>query len=265
MDEGLSRVFNKQLAKVSLGTKIIGKKILAYDLVTSTNDLAHFLAQNQEPEGTVLFAKGQTQGRGRMGHDWLSPYGDGLYFSFILRPDIPVQQASRITLTIALGLAKALEKSHVPGVSIKWPNDILVKNKKAGGILTEMSLNEDKINYIVAGVGLNVNTPLIKLPEQAISLKEAARKEFDIADLSHIIMRQIDHYYEVLLEDDFAQIIQKVKELSSLILGARVRVAREDRDIEGYAVDFDEYGGLIIRLDNGFLEKVYSGHLEKCG
>ena len=263
MDEGMAWVFNKEQAKVSLGTKIIGKKILAYDLVTSTNDLAHLLASNQEPEGTIIFAKGQTEGRGRLGKTWASPYGQGLYFSFILRPDLPVLDASRITLTMAVAVASALVEISIEEVSIKWPNDIFIKDKKAGGILTEMSLKGEKIDYIVVGVGINVGASKKDLPAGATSLKEAAGKAFDIADLSHIIIRHIDHTYELLLRGHFKDIFQKAKELSKLVLGGRVRVSWEDKVVEGYAVDFDEHGGLVIRRDNGFLEKIHSGHLEK--
>jgi BirA family biotin operon repressor/biotin-[acetyl-CoA-carboxylase] ligase len=263
MDDGIARVFNKQAAKTSLNTKIIGRKIFAYDLVTSTNDLAHFLALNHEPEGTVIFAKGQTQGRGRLGKTWMSPYGQGLYFSFILRPDLSCSLASRVTLTMALAVASALVDVHTEDVSIKWPNDIFIKNKKVGGILTEMSLNNEKIDYLVVGVGLNVNTPKEGLPEEATSLKESVGKAFDIADLSHIIIRHIDYYYELLLKDQFGDILQKAKEFSGLILGGRVKVSCEGREVEGYAVDFDEHGGLVIRRDNGFLENIHAGHLEK--
>ncbi len=263
MDEGIARVFKKQENKTSLGTKFVGLKIYAYDLVTSTNDLAHFLAHNNEPEGSVVFAKGQTQGKGRLGKTWVSPHGTGLYFSFILRPDMPVDQASRITLTVALAVATALTDMNVENVHIKWPNDVLIGEKKVCGILTELSLLEDRIDYIVVGVGLNVNMSKADLPKDAISLKEAQGREFDIADLSHIIIKKIDHFYALLLRHRFTDIIQKVKEYSGLILGGRVKVSWEDRDVEGYAVDFDENGSLIIRRDNGFLEKISSGHLTK--
>ena len=261
MDEGLIRVFNKQEGKASLGTKIVGRKIYAYDWVTSTNDIAHFLAQEGEPEGSVIFAKGQTQGRGRQGNSWVSPYGTGLYFSFIMRPHLTPQDASRITLTLALAVTKALEDTHIEGLSIKWPNDILIKDKKACGILTEMSLDSENIRYVVAGVGLNVNTEKRELPLEAISLKAAAGRTFDIADLSHILIKSIDHYYAELLGHRFVRIIEEVKHYSGLVLGGRVRVSWQDSEIEGSAVDFDEYGALVIRKDNGTLEKITSGHL----
>ena len=263
MDEGLSRIFNKQQGKASLGTKIIGKKIYSYDRVTSTNDIAHFLASGGEPEGSVIFAKGQTKGRGRQGNIWISPYGEGLYFSFILRPDFRAQEASRVTLAVALAVTKSLEEVHFSNISIKWPNDILLDEKKVCGILTELSLEGERVKYIVVGLGLNVNSQKEDLPDNATSLKLSVMKSFDIADLSHIIIKHIDFYYSMVLRRQFAEITEEAKHYSGLILGGRIRVSWQDKVIEGYAVDFDEYGGLVIRRDNGLLEKIYAGHIEK--
>ncbi len=263
MDDGLLHIFNKSDAKRSLGTKFIGKKIYSYDWVTSTNDIAHFFARKNEGEGTCFFARGQTEGRGRHGNVWMSPYGDGLYFSFILRPFLKSNDASRVTLTVALSVIKALEELHVDNLSLKWPNDVLIKEKKVCGILTEMSLEGECAKYIVVGVGLNVNTSLGELPETATSLKLATGRTFDIADLSHIIIKHIDREYDLLLERPFLEIINEVKRYSGLVLGGRVRITWQDRVIEGYALDFDEHGGLVIRKDNGVLERVHAGHLEK--
>lgn len=263
MDENITRKLKKKAENVSLGTKIIGKKIYAYDVVTSTNDLAHFLACNGEPEGAVVFAKGQTQGRGRLGNVWTSPYDQGLYFSFILRPQISAAMASRVTLMVALAVARALQGVHVEGAVIKWPNDILIKEKKVCGILTEMYLKAERVDYLVIGVGLNVNASNLVLPTGATSLKEVANRTFDIADLSHIIIRRIDYYYDLLGKGMFADILREIKEFSALILGGRVRIEWQDRTIEGCVVDFDEDGALIIRKDNGLSEKILTGHLTR--
>jgi len=261
MDEGLIHRIHKREARKDLGTKIVGRKICSYDLVTSTNDLAHFFAQHHEPEGLVVFAKGQTHGRGRLGNTWVSPQGKGLYFSFILRPKLSLSKAPRVTLMTALAVRRSLADIHIEDVSIKWPNDVLVKNKKICGILTELNVSAKKINYVVIGVGLNVLSELHELPKEATSLKCISLREFDIADLAHIIVKRIDEYYHRLQEDDFATMIDEIKEFSRLVLGGRVRVSWEDKEIEGYAVDFDEDGNLVIRRDNGFLEKISSGHL----
>jgi BirA family biotin operon repressor/biotin-[acetyl-CoA-carboxylase] ligase len=248
----------------ALGTKVIGAKLFAYDMVTSTNDLAHFLADQDEPEGTIIFAKGQTEGRGRHGKSWASPRAQGLYFSFILRPEFDASGAPRITLVTAWAIAMALRDADIEDVSVKWPNDIWVKGKKVCGILTEMSLKSTRIRYVIVGAGLNVNTPSAFLPDQATSLKEATGRVFDMEDLSHIIMKRIDQGYALLIDGRFQSVvIQGLKEFSVLALGGRVRVTWEDHVVEGYAVDFDETGALVVRCDNGLMQKVVSGHLEK--
>lgn len=261
MDEGLSRLFKKQDSVKSLGVKVIGKKVLCYDLVTSTNDIAHFLAREGESEGTVVFAKGQSQGRGRQGNKWSSPYGKGLYFSIVLRPQMNPQQASRITLTIALSVAEILREYNIENINIKWPNDILIGKNKVCGIITEMSLSLNKIAYCVCGVGINVNSTGGELPENSVSLKSACGKDFDIDYLSHGLLRKMDYNYNLLTEHNFLDIIQRVKSYSGLILGERVRVSWGNNEIEGYAQDFDEYGALVVRKDNGTVESILSGHL----
>jgi BirA family biotin operon repressor/biotin-[acetyl-CoA-carboxylase] ligase len=162
----------------------------------------------------------------------------------------------------AWAIAMALKDAGLEPVTVKWPNDILLKGKKVSGILTEMNLAGAAIHYIVVGVGLNVNTLEDRLPDEATSLKAITGRVFDTDDLSHIIMKRIDVGYALLCGGSFGKIIQKIKELSGLILGGRVRVSWENKAVEGYAVDFDEHGALVIRLDSGFLEKVTSGHLE---
>jgi len=261
MDDGLTHIFNKRSAQASLGTKVVGKRVLAYNLVTSTNDLAQYLARDGEPEGTVIFAKGQTHGRGRHGKEWSSPQG-GLYFSFILRPDLEAGRASRVTLMTGWAVAKALEELHAGAVSIKWPNDVFLEGKKVCGILTEMSLAGDKVDYVVVGVGLNVNTAAKDLPKEGVSLAGAASKSFDIEDLAHILMKQIDKGYGLLQGHKFYHILEDLRHASELFLGCRVRVTNGERAVTGAAVDFTDDGGLVVRRDNGIRENMAAGSLE---
>lgn len=263
MDTGLTRLFNNRSSQRSLGTKHVGTKFLVYDMVTSTNDLAHFLAKNGEPAGTVVFAHGQTGGKGRLGHAWKSPRG-GLYCTVILRPELHVQELPRVTLITALSIVHALKDIHTPSVSIKWPNDVLVAGKKIAGILTEMSLQDNALSYVIVGLGVNVNTGIDELPEQAVSLKQVLRKECDIPDLAHSILKHMDHYYEKLTSG-FSGLLDEIKGVSGLIMGERVRLISENDSVEGYAADFDKNGGLVLRLDNGFLKTFHSGHLVKTG
>jgi len=265
MDSGLSRLFHQRSDKHSLGTRYIGKKILVYDLVTSTNDLAHFLAEGGEPQGSVLFARGQRHGSGRLGNTWSCPAGKGIYCSFILRPDLDVARMPLVTLTVALAIVKALQDIHVEKVSIKWPNDVYIGRGKVAGILTEMHLEDDKVGYAVVGLGINVNLSHDELPDGAASVSLALKREIDLADLSHIIIKNLDRFYADLLGGRTRDLLEMIKESSGLILGERIRVVSAQDTVEGYASDFDESGSLVIRLDNGCCRVVHSGHVEKLG
>ncbi len=261
MDEGLTHIFNKRTGVKSLGTKMVGRKVYAYDVVTTTNDLAHFLAREGEAEGSVVVAKGQTQGRGRHGKEWVSPEG-GLYFSFILRPGLEPERVSRVTLTVGWAVAGCLQELGVGAVSVKWPNDVLLDGKKVCGILTEMSLTADKVDYLVVGVGVNVNTAQKDLPQAAVSLAAVAGRTFDIDDLAHILLKRIDTGYGLLLGHKFCHILDDLRGMSHIFLGGRVRVTNGERVVSGYAMDFDEDGGLVVRRDNGIEECVAAGSLE---
>ncbi|MDD5018966.1 MAG: biotin--[acetyl-CoA-carboxylase] ligase [Candidatus Omnitrophica bacterium] len=264
MDTGLSRLFHHRSDKRSLGTRTVGTKVLVYDVVTSTNDLALFLAENGEPPGTILFAHSQTHGRGRLGNTWSSPHGKGIYCSLILRPDIEIGLMPLVTLTAALAVVSALKAIHVGDVSIKWPNDVYAGAGKIAGILTEMHLEGGRPGFVIVGIGLNVNNQKDELPVGAASVRQVLKREFDIADLFHIIIKDLDRYYTDLLEGRTQELLHKIKEASGLVLGERVRVENAHEIIEGYAVDFEENGSLVIRLDNGCSRAVHAGHLTTC-
>lgn len=143
-----------------LDTEVLGRKeILHFEETDSTNARARELADQGAPEGTLVVAERQTQGRGRKGRIWFSPPGAGIYASLILRPSIPPHEATRITFVTAVAAAEALLHLTDLNVRIKWPNDILVNGKKVAGILTEISTERGAVDYAVVGLGMNVNTP----------------------------------------------------------------------------------------------------------
>ncbi|MBW1745028.1 MAG: biotin--[acetyl-CoA-carboxylase] ligase, partial [Deltaproteobacteria bacterium] len=150
-----------------LCTNVLGRKNIIYLKETdSTNTRAKELATQGAPEGTLIIAEKQTNGRGRRGRSWFSPPGGGIYFSLILRPAISPGETPRITLMTAVVLAETLISLMKLKLRIKWPNDILVNGKKLAGILTEISTEMDAVNYIVVGLGMNVNTRFEKFPSE---------------------------------------------------------------------------------------------------
>ena len=155
-----------------LGTKTIGKAVLSYKKVDSTNDVAYNLAENGIAEGTVVLAEEQAKGKGRHGRKWVSPPKSGIYMSCVLRPEIAPNEIPVITLMAAVAVAKAVRKTTGLQAMIKWPNDILVSGRKICGILTEMKAEQDSVDFIILGIGLNVNASARSLPEGGTSVKE---------------------------------------------------------------------------------------------
>lgn len=241
-----------------LNTKFIGKKIYSYERIDSTMNIAYRLAEDNSPEGVVVFSEEQSLGRGRMGRKWLSPKGKGVYLSLILRPQISPLEASGITLLIAVGVVRAIRKVSGLASKISWPNDILINNRKVCGILTELSAELDSIKFIILGLGINVNTPKTLLPKEATSIKEELGSEVSRVELAKEILRQIEKYYSLFKQNKFSSIVKEWKDLS-LILGSRIKIFSQGRKIEGQAQDIDSHGALVVRLDNGFLEHLWTG------
>ena len=241
-----------------LNTKIIGKKIIVMDTVTSTMDEAFRLGNENCPEGTVVCAESQSKGRGRLGRVWASPKGRGLYFSFVLRPNLPLNQLAQLTLMSAVALAEAIEGISGLHPLIKWPNDILLENHKLAGILTELRAESDQVKFVVIGIGLNVNTSAHQLTPEASSLKVAAGNSFNRAEVFQAILRSLEKWYLKVLQHEFAQVMEEWKKRSAT-LNKRVKISDPTGIIEGQAIDLDEDGALLIRKDNGLIIKKTAG------
>ena len=241
-----------------LDTKFIGRKIYYFDALTSTMDEGVRLGLKQSPEGTVVLAESQTRGRGRLGRSWFSPKYKGIYLSLILRPKILPVNAPLLTLLAAVSICEAIKEAAGVSPQIKWPNDIFLANKKLGGILTELNAETDKINFLVIGIGLNVNNDKKALISGATSLKEHKNEDVNRISLLQNILRKIEVNYLLLQSKGGSLILEKWREYS-ITLGKRVKVYCQKRHIEGEAVDIDIDGGLLVRKDSGVVEKVMAG------
>jgi BirA family biotin operon repressor/biotin-[acetyl-CoA-carboxylase] ligase len=246
-----------------LNTKFIAKKIHYFDYLPSTMDLAMQLGIQSAPSGTIVLAESQTKGRGRLGRSWFSPKHKGIYLSLILRPKISPSASCVLTLLAAVSICEAVKKVTGMEAQIKWPNDIFMHNKKVAGILTEMNAELDKVNFVVIGIGLNVNNDKKSLIAQATSLKELTRQPISRVILLQELLRRIESNYSVL-EDRGAQTIIDKWRSFSLTLGRRVKIYYQDKHIEGQAVDIDSDGALLIRKDSGLTIKVFSGDIIHC-
>ena len=243
-----------------LKTRVIGREIHFFPETASTNTLAMEMAFKGAIEGTVVVAEMQTAGRGRLGRKWISPKGN-LYFSMILRPDIPMHKAPLITLMGAAAAASVIRKTCGLDAGIKWPNDILISGKKVSGLLTEMSAEQDRIRHLVLGIGVDVNVPPDELPPEirthATTLSEESGKKIDRNILLRELLAGLDHAYQVFLNDPSA--ILREWESLNVTVGNRVRISGAGETLEGLAQGIDYEGRLVMRLDDGTIRTVAAG------
>ena len=247
-----------------LSTNYIGKKIYYFPELKSTNIMAKEKSLHREEgidEGTLIIAERQSAGKGRLGREWFSPTG-GIWLSIILYPQLSPSYISRITLMTAVAAVKAIKICTQIESQIKWPNDILINEKKVCGILTEMSAELDIINWVVVGIGINVNIDHREFPEDiqenTISLKEILGKEVLRVKLAQTFLQEFEKYYEKLKRKEFPSILREWK-LYSHTLRRKITVDIGERIITGEAVDINEEGALILKKEDGELVEIISG------
>ena len=250
-------------------TKWCGKERRHFAVIDSTNKKAKELAQAGCAHGTLVTAESQQAGIGRRGRSWSSEQGTGIYMSLVLRPDIKTENASSLTLVAAISGAKAIAKllnteAVVP--QIKWPNDIVLNKKKVCGILTELSLNGTKIDYIVIGIGINVSNH--SFPEEieatASSILLETKVELDKEELVEEVWNQFEHYYEMFLQ---TQDVSGLKEEYVSLLANqdnKVKVLDPNGEYEGIARGITDTGELLVETRQGICE-VSSGEVSVRG
>lgn len=249
--------------RAHLDTDIFGRKDIEYLIdIDSTNIRAGELASKGAPEGSLVIAENQAQGRGRKGRAWFSFPREGIYVSLVLRPQISPAEAPKITLLTGVALADALISITGLPVKIKWPNDLLINGKKVSGILTEISTEMDSINYVIVGVGLNVNSSSLPddIRDKATTIFLETGKTFSRLALVREFLKWMEKYYMEFKNKGFQSIRERWKELSN-IAGRRIRVEMVDRILIGEARGIDEDGVLIVEDDDGTLHRIFSGDI----
>jgi len=240
--------------------KKLGSTVLRFDRVSSTNDVAKDFASSGAREGLCVIAKEQTAGRGRQGRIWSSPAGEGLYMSVVLRPAIKASEAGMVTLASAISVAETLRLDYETNAEIKWPNDLMVRGRKICGILIESAVQDEKLDYIVLGIG--VNTGQSSFPEDvantATSLWLESRRMVSPVDFAEALLPRLERWYDTSITDRKA-IIPRWEELSPSSRNCRISVESSDGQIEGITQGLTPNGALIVELASGERREVVAG------
>lgn len=255
------------------GTRIFTSDVISRDIVDSTNNVAKKLAENGAGHGTLVIAEQQTGGKGRRGRHWVSPKGTGIWMTYILRPDIAPDRASMLTLAAALAAAEGIQES-IDGVgkraecAIKWPNDIVLNSKKIVGILTEMSAEPDYVNYVVVGIGINVNITEMddEIKANATSIIKETGCHIQRSRIVGLITQKFEKYYEVFMKTSDLSGLLDAYNAMLVNTGRCVRLLTPDNQEEtGIAAGIDERGRLIINKDDKTVEKIIAGEVSVRG
>jgi BirA family transcriptional regulator, biotin operon repressor / biotin---[acetyl-CoA-carboxylase] ligase len=256
-------VFDIKALRKCLNTRLIGRELQYWPEVDSTNAMALRLAAEWAVEGTVVVAEAQSKGRGRVGKPWYSPPGLNLYLSVILHPAVEVQKAALLTLISSLAIADAID-AEGGQAQVKWPNDVLLADRKVAGVLGEVQALGERVETLVLGIGVNVNVSQDSLDHAlgqtawgATSLKEVLGREIDRVAFAVTLLESLERRYDRFRASEGKAIVQEWKARSCL--GQRARIIERGRSIEGIAEDIDESGWLLVRLDDGSLLRVSEG------
>ncbi|MCX7984011.1 MAG: biotin--[acetyl-CoA-carboxylase] ligase [Bacteroidetes bacterium] len=245
-------MFTRETLLHNLHTHILGKKIFVFDTIDSTNTCAKVLAEINIENGTIVIAEYQTEGRGRLGRSWISDHGKNLLFSIVIKPPIHRSRVGFLPLYTAVSVAQALESYLNIHVECKWPNDILINNKKCCGILLESSFQTDILRYAILGIGINVNQDRFneELFETATSLKRELNTSIDRVALFQHIVCYLDGNYILLENNDFATIVERWIKRAPM-MGNEVTIIHGNEQTTGIAEGIDSQGGLIVRCQDG--------------
>ena len=255
--------------KIDLTTKWAGRNLHYFDQTDSTNIDAKRYAQDGAEHGTVIVADMQTNGRGRRGRMWQSPSGSAIYMTIVLKPDFLPDKASMLTLVMALSVAEAITEVTGLAADIKWPNDIVVNRKKVCGILTEMNAKQDYIDYVVIGVGINVNNLTEEFSEEIRQTATSLRIESNrLISREAVLERVLFHFerkYDIYVRKlDLSEFMEEYnKHLYNL--NTEVKVLDPKGEFTGISRGINELGELLVEKEDGAIVHVYAGEVSVRG
>ena len=259
-------ILNTEEIAAQLNTSVMGKYLICLDETASTNANAFRLAEEGAAEGTVVIADAQSGGKGRMGRVWSSPPGVNLYCSIVLRPSVKPYEAPQLTFLSAVAVARAIEQATGLKPEIKWPNDVLINGKKVAGLLNEMSAETDGINFVILGIGVNLNMTFGQFPSDlrgpATSLLIEAGHPVGRVRFVAQMLRELDMLYAGFLTHGFLLVRDEWQQ----------RCNAHDREVvisnggagivRGMFSGIDGDGAMLVRKADGSIERILSGDVK---
>lgn len=264
LKESPKDILTKENIQYNLDTNYIGKEIIHFESIDSTNNYAKTIA-NKVSNGTVIISEEQTSGRGRLGKSWSSKKHEGIWMSIILKPDILPMNAPFITLLAGASIINAFRNLGIEAF-IKWPNDIILNGKKTCGILTELSAEIERINYIVLGIGINVKT--VDFPSEIENIATSIHKEgYDISrvDIVRNILKEFEcNYNSYILENDKTKTLDICRKYSAVI-GKKIYIIKGDFKERVKCIDINKNGDLVVEDNFGKIKEIISGEVSIRG
>ncbi|KQO17359.1 biotin--[acetyl-CoA-carboxylase] ligase [Paenibacillus sp. Leaf72] len=248
----------------NLKTKKFGQKLQVLESVESTQNIAQALAEGGAEEGMLVVAEQQLSGRGRMGRGWISPLGKGIWMSMVMRPTVPIYFAPQLTLLTAVALCRSLKRLTKLDIGIKWPNDLLINGKKISGILLESAAEDERLRYVIAGIGISVNLQQADYPEEllekATSLRMASgEKQIREAIIADFLL-EWEQLYELYQSEGFAPIVTLWESLS-VSLHKPATLLTPQGVVEGTPRGLDASGALIVEKLDGSQALIFSAEM----
>ena len=233
--------------------------VIYFEETDSTNVQAKALGQAGASHGTLIIAEQQSAGRGRRGRSWESPAGSSIYMTLLLKPEFEPVKAPMLTLVMAVSVADGIREATGLETSIKWPNDIVLNGFN--------TTNVTDINYVVIGVGINVNqeTFPVELEQTATSLKNESGKTFSRAEIIASIMEKFEKYYKIFLEKEDLSGIQEFYNSILINRGREVRILEPGNEYNAFAVGINEAGELLVDTADGVQKNIYAGEVSVRG
>jgi BirA family transcriptional regulator, biotin operon repressor / biotin---[acetyl-CoA-carboxylase] ligase len=254
--------WNSEVLEKKLSGKFIGLPLYYYPEIGSTNDEAFRLGNSGAPEGAAVIADSQTKGKGRLQRVWHSPSGSNIYTSILLRPKFGPERAPQISIAAGVAVAETLSDYCPDQIQLKWPNDVLLNNKKVCGILSQIKTSANGIGFVILGIGINVNILYDQLPSDirniATSMAIETGREIDRVELIIGLYENMAKWYKQLTQEGFGAVKEKWLNLAPMI-GRKVQVMFHQEVISGEALGLDEDGSLIILTVNNEKVKVSAG------